>query len=112
MNGAAESLRSRGLPVLPGEPTDLRDGDDVPRDFGCRAGARDLGNLDPKAFHASRVQRDDLAGRGGRLPFFARIQQAFGRHDVSGIEAHVAVREWIAREPVDKPHKQPQRSRR
>ncbi len=30
-----------------------------------------------------------IAGGGGRLPHFDQIQRAFGRHDVSGVQAHV-----------------------
>lgn len=36
-----------------------------------------------------QVAAQGVAGSGGRLPHHAAIQQAFGRHDVSGIEAHL-----------------------
>lgn len=39
-----------------------------------------------------RVAADGLSGSGGRLPYLERIQSAFGRHDVSAVQAHVGGR--------------------
>jgi outer membrane protein OmpA-like peptidoglycan-associated protein len=38
---------------------------------------------------AHEIAESGVAGGGGRLPHMDRIQQAFGRHDVSGVQAHV-----------------------
>lgn len=36
-----------------------------------------------------KAAREGTAGAGGAMPHAERIQQAFGRHDVSGVRAHV-----------------------
>ncbi|MDX2090255.1 MAG: DUF4157 domain-containing protein [Kofleriaceae bacterium] len=36
-----------------------------------------------------RIAARGIEGTGARLPFFDRIQASFGRHDISGVRAHV-----------------------
>jgi len=45
------------------------------------------GGQSPEAVHAAAAQ--GVAGGGGALPHSERIQQAFGRHDVGAVQAHV-----------------------
>jgi hypothetical protein len=62
-------------------------GGDVP---ASKVGARTLvEQLEGGSGAAQRAAAMGTAGGGGPLPHFDTIQQAFGRHDVSGIEAHV-----------------------
>src|SRR5262249_5149146 len=42
---------------------------------------------DGRSVHA--IARSGTAGSGGALPYRDQIQRAFGRHDVSGIQAHI-----------------------
>jgi Domain of unknown function (DUF4157) len=44
---------------------------------------------EPPRENIQRTAAAGLAGSGGSLPHLERIQRAFGRHDVSGVRAHV-----------------------
>lgn len=48
------------------------------------------GGLSAESVH--RAAAHGLSGSGGSLPHLAAIQQSFGRHDVSGVTAHVGGR--------------------
>src|SRR5947207_2288115 len=48
------------------------------------------GGLSSAAVH--RAAAHGLSGSGGTLPHLGAIQRAFGRHDVSGVSAHVGGR--------------------
>lgn len=50
------------------------------------------------ATHALDVAAEGVSGSGGSLPHLQRIQSAFGRHDVSRVQAHVGGR---ARDAAD-----------
>lgn len=54
-------------------------------EFGvqCKGGTE----ADPGAIHAAA--ESGVAGSAGQLPHLDRIQQAFGSHDVGGVQAHV-----------------------
>ncbi|HEX8025251.1 MAG TPA: DUF4157 domain-containing protein, partial [Candidatus Limnocylindrales bacterium] len=56
----------------------------VQRSAGAQAAA---GGTDSQAVHEAAAQ--GVAGGGGRLPHADTIQSLFGRHDISGVEAHV-----------------------
>lgn len=47
------------------------------------------GDFDLDAAAAHRTAAHGLTGEGQQLPFLDTIQQSFGKHDVSGIRAHV-----------------------
>ncbi|MBL8972970.1 MAG: DUF4157 domain-containing protein, partial [Myxococcales bacterium] len=49
---------------------------------------------------AHGIAAEGVSGGGGRLPHAERIQEAFGRHDVSGVRAHVGGRAAAASEAL------------
>lgn len=83
------------------QTTHSRSADDVQRSAGAASGAPGKTTLTSgvqlKAAAAGQAQGPGavqeaaaagIAGPGGQLPHLDRIQQSFGRHDVSGISAH------------------------
>lgn len=46
-----------------------------------------LGIDDPRSVHDAAIR--GIAGSGDRIPYADRIQQSFGRHDISQIQAHI-----------------------
>ena len=52
-----------------------------------RAPVQARGNGDGKNVHAAAAK--GVSGSGGQLPHLDKIQKAFGKHDVSGVDAHV-----------------------
>lgn len=72
--GQADELR--GATPRSGQAGDLRD-------MGRRGQSEEL-----RRSSQETVARQGIAGSGGRLPHADRIQRAFGRHDVGGIQAH------------------------
>ena len=60
-------------------------GDPLPPHLAVQAKGRTQGE-DPEQVH--RIAAEGVAGGGGQLPHLERIQEAFGSHDVTGIQAH------------------------
>ena len=54
--------------------------------FGIQHKLGGGGDPDPKDVHATAAQ--GVSGSGGALPHLDTIQQSFGQHDVSGVQAH------------------------
>lgn len=73
--------RSNGSLGIPGRHTPVESLAPVQRRAGAVAGA------DPAHIHAAA--RRGIAGGSGPLPHLDPIQRSFGRHDVSGVKAHV-----------------------
>ena len=42
----------------------------------------------PRSEHVKAAAAEGVSGSAGQLPYLARIQKAFGRHDVSSVRAH------------------------
>jgi hypothetical protein len=49
----------------------------------------ELGGAAPSGAEVQRIASTGVAGAGGALPHVDRIQRLFGRHDVTGVKAHV-----------------------
>jgi len=69
---------------------------------GLQLEARDSGaaradlHADAQTASALTIAAEGVAGSGGRLPHAERIQQAFGRHAIGDVQAHVGGRAGIA----------------
>lgn len=69
--------------------------DRLPRDGGYEAQARALAPVQMKSdgpdrgADIHRAAAEGTRGNGGTLPRLSAIQHSFGRHDVSGVRAHV-----------------------
>jgi uncharacterized protein DUF4157 len=83
-SGAAAGEASRATSA-PGKQTQVERIDVVDGAVQRRAAAGDGG--DASGVHAAAAH--GLQGSGASLPHAERIQRAFGRHDVSGVQAHV-----------------------
>ena len=93
MSSSSDGRSRRGASALGGD-RDITDAsaDSWPGKRPLTAGLQFKGGIASKALaSAGRMQEvaaRGVAGPGGALPHLAKIQAAFGRHDVSGISAH------------------------